>query len=400
MNLMLYHYYDNLFIAFFIIQSTVFITWICFLIYSIKLIKNVPKLSSSKKSRKNSCSYMVSIILPARNEEKYIRKCLDSLVKQEYPNYEIVVINDCSSDNTSHIIKEYVNKTNCKIISIDTKPRPPIWTGKNWACYQGYLHSHGDLFLFTDADTTHSPSTLSLAVNYLLSENLDSLTAIPKILSNDFLTRITLPILWTFSLARYSALKANDPKTKMGYFFGSFFIIKRNVYEMVGTHKSVKEEIVEDGELGRKVKESGFSLKVIHGENLISAIWARDSSSLWHGLRRLLIPLYKKAIVKTTILAALTFILLLFPFIVLPFSTLTVINGKLGISDLTFLLFTIMSIILLILSSVLQLKYTLFENSLYSLAFPLAGSFLFIAFISSIISSGKKNTIEWSDRRY
>ena len=125
MNLMLYHYHDNLFIAFFIIQSIVFVTWTCFLIYSIKLIKNVPKLSSSKKSRKNSCSYMVSIILPARNEEKYIRKCLDSLVKQEYPNYEIVVINDCSSDNTSHIIKEYVNKTNCKIISIDTKPRPP-----------------------------------------------------------------------------------------------------------------------------------------------------------------------------------------------------------------------------------------------------------------------------------
>ena len=60
---------------------------------------------------------MVSIILPARNEEKYIRKCLDSLVKQEYANYEIVVINDCSSDNTSHIIKEYVNKTNCKIIT-------------------------------------------------------------------------------------------------------------------------------------------------------------------------------------------------------------------------------------------------------------------------------------------
>ena len=180
MNLMLYHYYDNLFIAFFIIQSIVFVIWICFLIYSIKLIKNVPKLSSSKKSRKNSCSYMVSIILPARNEEKYIRKCLDSLVKQEYANYEIVVINDCSSDNTSHIIKEYVNKTNCKIISIDTKPRPPLWTGKNWACYQGYLHSHGDLFLFTDADTTHSPSTLSLAVNYLLSENLDSLTAIPN----------------------------------------------------------------------------------------------------------------------------------------------------------------------------------------------------------------------------
>jgi len=398
-NLMMYHYDDDFFIVFFVIQFIVFAAWICFLIYTVKLIKDVPKLSSLK-SVKNTCSLKVSIILPARNEEKYIRKCLDSLVKQEYANYEIVVINDSSSDNTGQIIKEYSNKADCKIISIDTKPRPPGWTGKNWACYQGYLHSKGDLFLFTDADTTHSPLTLSLAMNYLLSENLDSLTAIPKIFSNDFWTRITLPLLWTFSLARYSALKANDPESKIGYFFGSFFIIKRDVYEKVGTHKSVKEEIVEDGELGRKVKENGFGLQVIHGEDLISAIWARDSSSLWHGLRRLLIPIYKKEKIKATILVALTFILLLFPFVMLPFSTLLAINGKYVIPDLTLLPFTIISILLLILSSILQLKYTLFENPLYSLAFPLAGSFLFIAFVSSIICSGKKNTIEWRDRRY
>ena len=395
---MVYYYSSTIFITLFILQGSILFTLIYFLIYSIKSIKKVPKLLPITNLQYISFP-TISIILPARNEEKYIEKCLDSLIKQEYDNYEIVVINDSSSDNTNQIIKRFSITYN-NITHINAQPKPEGWTGKNWACYQGYLQSKGDLFLFTDADTIHHPSAVSLAVTYLLSEKLDTFTAIPQTLANDFWTKSTLPLLWIFSVARFSALKANDPKTKMGYFFGSFFIIKRNVYEMVGTHKSVKEEIVEDGELGRKVKESGFSLKVIHGENLISAIWARDSSSLWHGLRRLLIPLYKKAIVKTTILVALTFILLLFPFIVLPFSTLTVINGKLGISDLTFLLFTIMSIILLILSSVLQLKYTLFENSLYSLAFPLAGSFLFIAFISSIISSGKKNTIEWSDRRY
>jgi hypothetical protein len=85
------------------------------------------------------------------------------------------------------------------------------------------------------------------------------------------------------------------------------------------------------GELGRKVKEKGYNLHVIHGENLIWAIWARDSSSLLHGLRRLLIPLYKKEKIKATILIALTFILLLFPYITLPFSTLLAMNAKLVI---------------------------------------------------------------------
>jgi glycosyltransferase involved in cell wall biosynthesis len=399
MNLLIYPYYDDLFLVLLIIQFIVFVTWICFLIYSIKLIKVVPRLSSSKNI-KNTYSQLVSIILPARNEEKYIRKCLDSLVKQEYGNYEIVIINDSSSDNTGQIIKEYVNKNGCKIISIESKPRPPGWTGKNWACYQGYLHSRGDLFLFTDADTLHSPTIISLAVGYVLSKSLDSLTVMPKILSNDFWTRITLPLLWTFSLARFSALKANDPKTKIGYFFGSFFIIKRNVYEMVGTHKSVKAEIVEDGELGKKVKENGYSLQVIHGEDLISAIWARDSSSLWHGLKRLLIPMYKKEKVKSIILVALTFVLLLFPLVMVAFSSLLAINEKPVMLNLALLSITIVSVLLLILSSILQLKYTLFENPLYSLAFPLAGSFLFIAFVSSIIFSGKKNTIEWRGRKY
>ena len=109
MNLIVYPYYDNLIFVLLIIQFIVFATWIYFFIYSIKLIKVVPRLSSSKNI-KNTYSQLVSIILPARNEEKYIRKCLDSLVKQDYGNYEIVLINDSSSDNTGQIIKEYVNK--------------------------------------------------------------------------------------------------------------------------------------------------------------------------------------------------------------------------------------------------------------------------------------------------
>ena len=234
---------------------------------------------------------LVSIILPARNEGKYIEKCLKSLLSQDYPNCEIIAINDSSSDKTGEIIKKY-SINHSKVIYVETPPIPPGWTGKNWACYQGYLKSRGDLFLFTDADTTISSSTLLLAVNQLLSEKLDSLTAIPKTLANDFWTKVTLPILWTFSVVRFSAIKANNPGTRNGFFYGSFFIITRLAYEMVGTHKSVRDEIAEDAELGRKVKEQGYRVRVVHGEKYIQALWSRNPLDLWHSLVRIMIPLY------------------------------------------------------------------------------------------------------------
>lgn len=398
-------FHNTILIILFIIQAIIFSSWIYFLIYTIKSLKGVPKLLFLK-SYENIVFPKVSVILPARNEQKYIEKCLDSLLKQDYSNYEIVVINDSSSDRTGEIIQKYSTK-NSKIIFINAEAKPEGWTGKNWACYQGYIKSTGQLFLFTDADTTHSSSTISLAVNNLLAKELDALTAIPKILANDFWTKITLPILWTLSISRYSALKANDPKTNVGYFFGSFFIITKKTYEAVGTHKAVKEEIVEDGALGRKVKEQGFKLRVVHGEDHIQAVWARNSSTLWHGLRRLMVPLYKREKIKASLMVVATFLLLIYSLIVLPFSfimaldekdvTLTINNYSL---DLILLFLTIMSILLLIITNVLQLKYTIFQNSLYSLSFPLAGSFVFIAFLSSIINSGKKDVINWRGRRY
>ena len=401
-------YPDTILITLFIVQLSIFFSWIYFLIYSIKSIWQVPKLQSLGNSCTNTISPMVSIILPSRNEEKYIEKCLDSLLEQDYPNYEIIAINDCSTDMTGEIIKRY-SKTHSKIIHVDAETKPKGWTGKNWACYQGYLNSKGSLFLFTDADTTHSASTISLAVTHLVEEGLDALTAIPKILAYDFWTKVTLPVLWTFSLARYSALKANNPKTKVGYFFGSFFIITRKAYEKVGTHKSVRGEIVEDGELGRKVKEQGFSLKVVHGEKHIDAVWARDSSTLWHALRRLMIPLFRKEKIKTSMMVVATFILLLLPLIILPFSAITALNGKEEANSiiinnysisLILIILTIVSILLIIITNVLQLKYSVFQNILYSLSFPLAGSFVFIVSLSSILDNRKENAVNWRDRKY
>ncbi len=389
----------------------IFTAWLYFLIYTIISFRRLPKLESmNQQDAIITDKYpKVSVILPARNEEKYIAKCLDSLLRQSYPNFEIVAINDSSSDRTDEIIQKYHMLNSKVVVTINAEPKPEEgWIGKNWACYQGYLNSTGEILLFTDADTVHSISTISSAVTYLIKQNLDALTAIPRILSEkDIWIKITLPLLWTLSYAKYSALRANNPKSKTGYFFGSFFIITKRTYEAVGTHKAVKSEIVEDGALGRKVKEEKFKLKVVRGERNVEAIWARDFNTLWDGLRRLMIPLYQRERANALLMTISSFLLLLLPFVALPFlllfstTTLFFTDGNYSIYVNDFLLLVdIASISLLFSTSVIQSKYTLFQNMLYSLGSPVAGVIVFFAFTSSILDATKKKAVSWKDRQY
>src|SRR5918996_5854641 len=296
-------------------------TWIYLAAYVVKSLKQTPKLDSYGKSAVNRNFPKVSIILPARNEENYIAKCLDSLINQDYPNFEIIAVNDSSTDRTEVIMQQYAAR-DPRILIVHLVSKPVGWVGKNWACFQGYLRSTGDVLLFTDADTVHLPSTMTLSIKHMIFENLDALTAMPKLLCKDIWTKITLPMLSTFLHSRFSALRVNDRKTKIGYFFGSFFIISRNIYEKVGTHKAVRHEIIEDGALGGKVKEEKFMMKMVRGDNYVEAIWARDFHSLWHGLRRLMIPLYNQKRKRASLMAIAIFFLLFEPFLLLPYSLL------------------------------------------------------------------------------
>ena len=263
--------------------------WIVLIKSMIITFQKTPVLDKFKKIEHDQPK--VSIILPARNEEKFIDKCLNSLVNQDYPNYEIIAINDSSDDSTGEIIKKYA-KEFPNVVSVDAKMKPEGWMGKNWACMEGYKKATGDLLLFTDSDTSHVSSVISLAVSHLLSLKLDALTVIPKMLCLDPITKITLPMISIFLHTRFSALRVNDSTKNTGYFFGSFFIINKTTYDAVGTHEGVKGEIIEDGALGKKVKESGFKMRMVDGRHLVDAVWARDSSTLWNALKRLMIPLY------------------------------------------------------------------------------------------------------------
>ena len=367
-------------------------TWIALIKSMLKTFNESPFLDKFEKKEHEKPK--VSVILPARNEEKFIEKCLNSLVEQDYDNYEIIAINDSSNDSTGNIMKKYSEKFP-KVIFVDAKPKPDGWMGKNWACMEGYQMASGDLLLFTDADTVHTNSVISLAVSHMLSLELDALTVIPRMLCLDRITKITLPMISTFLHTRFSALRVNDTSKNTGYFFGSFFIMKKSTYDSVGTHEGVKRELVEDGALGKKVKESDFKMRMVRGEHLIDAVWARDSFTLWNALKRLMIPLYlQNARIAVASFFGVLFLLFM-PFPILGYSI--IFN-----TDSSLVLFVISCIasLLVYIGGMLDAVKGLDLRLRYSLFAPVGSFIVVCGFLAGLIQAKSKTAVSWRGRTY
>ena len=375
-------------------------TWVYLLLYSIKSFRKSPMLSGAVQKPLNIFP-KVSVIVPGFNEEKYIARCLDSLAEQDYPNFEVIAINDSSTDRTGEIMDQY-SRNNRKLVVIHACPAPKGWVGKNWACYQGYLRSSGDILLFTDADTIHSPQLMTRAITVMMVQRLKALTVVPRLMCNEIWTRITVPMLSIFLHTRFSALRVNDPNTRIGYFFGSFFLITRKTYEKIGTHESVKQELIEDGALGSKVKLGKFEMKMFRGEGEIKAVWARDMKTLWSGLRRLMIPMYSQNKNQTILLTIATFFLLTEPFIILPYSLFLTCYAY-NLENLFFyilILTNLGTVILIIITDAVQLKLGIKERTIYALASPIGGAVISASFISSNLDANKRNAVNWHGRKY
>ena len=370
------------------------IAWI-FLINSMRnSFKKTPYLEIFEKIKHNNPK--VSIILPARNEEDFLASCLDTLANQDYSNYEIIVIDDSSQDNTGNIISDYSKKYS-KIIPVSARPKPEGWMGKNWACVEGYKKSTGELLLFTDADTKHATNVITLAVGHLEWYKLEALTVIPRMITLDFWTRITLPMISTFLHTRFSAIRVNDPSKKTGYFFGSFFLISKNTYEKVGTHEGVKQEIIEDGALGKKVKENGHKMKMVRGEKFIGAIWARDRSTLWNGLKRLMIPL---TLQSQKIAVGIFFAVLFLLFVPFPVFVFSLSFPFESISSSSLIVSSMAASILIYLGGIIEARKGLDLRLSYSLFAPLGSLVVVLAFLSGLLQAKKDSAISWRGRNY
>ena len=262
---------------------------------------------------------------------------------------------------------------------------------------EGYHKAAGELLLFTDADTNHSKNVISLAVAHLNSFDLDALSAIPKMLTLDFWTSVTLPMISTFLHTRFSALNVNNPSKKTGYFFGSFFIMKKETYEKVGMHEGVKNEIIEDGALGKKVKESGYKMKMVRGEHLIEAVWARDKGTLWDALKRLMIPLYLQS---GKIAIGIFFAVLFLLFIPFPILLTSVAIPTESISTKILCITAAIASILIYIGAIIEVKIGIGLKLGYAVFAPLGSIVVVLGFLSGLLQAKRSSSISWRGRKY
>ena len=380
--------------VFTVILLGVFFAWLSLMHSMFQSFTKTPFLD--RFENRSTTTPKVSVILPARNEEDYISKCLETLTAQDYKNFEIIAIDDSSEDKTGEIIEKF-SKRDSKIIHVRAREKPQNWMGKNWACMEGFKKATGEIMLFTDADTKFEKNVITLAVSHLQSENLDALTVIPRLRCIDTITKITLPMLSTFLHSRYSALNVNNPKKKVGYFFGSFFVIKRKVYEGIGTHEKVKQEIIEDGALGKITKESGYALKMVRGEHLIEALYSRSSKEMWNGLKRLMVPLYHQ---NSKSAVGVFFAVLFILFMPIPLLTYAVIAFEPNLSFTTLLISAVISTITIFSASIMETKMGLNLSMINSIFAPVGSIIVVLGFLSGILHANKSTAVSWRGRKY
>jgi len=377
-----------------VILTGVFLTWLSLTHTMYQSFTKTPFLDKFQNT--NKLKPKVSVILPARNEEEYISKCLETLSTQDYENFEIIAIDDSSEDRTGEIIEKFA-KQDSKILHVSAREKPENWMGKNWACMEGFKKATGDLLLFTDADTKFEKNVITLSVDYLQSEKLDALTVIPRLRCIDRITKITLPMLSTFLHSRYSALNVNNPKKEIGYFFGSFFIITREIYEGIGTHEIVKQEIVEDGALGKITKESGGMLKMVRGEHLIEALYSRSPKEMWNGLKRLMVPLYHQS---SSWAVGVFFAVLFILFMPIPLLAYSVIAFDSSLSFTTLFISAMISTITIFLASGMEAKMGLNLSLVNSIFAPLGSIIVVLGFLAGILQANKSTAVSWRGRKY
>jgi cellulose synthase/poly-beta-1,6-N-acetylglucosamine synthase-like glycosyltransferase len=361
----------------------------------------------------------VSIIVPTRNEQDNIERCILSLLAQDYPSFEVIVVDDNSTDKTLRIVQDVKSRVRglredislplhrLKIITVTEKPEK--WTGKTWASEQGYSHSTGKILLFTDADTYYMrKDVISQAVSYMQKENLDVLTGLPLIELRDFWSKITMPLWNHFSILLGANTGAmNNPKSKVAYFMGSFFLIRKKVIEEVESFRSIRNAIQEDRELGMRIKKAGYNMKIVRIDNTVSALWSRDLLTLWHGIGRTFAPLTKWQIYASLIVV---FFMAMLPFLLLPCTFLLGAYMGADISDIfqqqqELEQLTVLSVYLNVIACLMIViavaakdmkKYRIAPA--YSLLSFLGAGFIVISYIANIISLFSRQSISWRGR--
>jgi chlorobactene glucosyltransferase len=257
---------------------------------------------------------LVSVLIPARNEEQNIEKCLDSLRNQDYLNYEILVLDDNSTDNTFAILQR-IAREDKRIRIFSGKPLPDDWFGKPYAMHQLSVEALGEIFIFTDADTIHSPTSISWTVSNMQHSGVDFISGYTKQKLLTFGEAITVPLMYFLTtivvplfLNRY---------TRWSFFsaaIGQFIAVNRNAFEKVGGYTTIRDKPVEDMYLARLFKRRGYQTIFLDLKEQIHCRMYTGYQAALEGIGKNIFVFFGKNSVLLYIVAVLVLAFILLPF--------------------------------------------------------------------------------------
>ncbi len=261
-------------------------------LYEFQALKEIPPIHEQDAP-------FVSICIPARNEEAVIERCVTSALKQDYPTFEVLVLDDNSTDGTSEILEQLSGIiTNLK--HLKGAPKPTEWLGKPWACHQLSKEAKGQIIVFIDADVWLESDAIGKTVSRL--KHRDSITIWPQQHLKSFWENMIIPM---FLYALYTLLPAiyversprwmpNFLRSKLDDKYvaacGQFLAFRRSTYDEIGGHEAVRNEVVEDMALARNLKSAGFLLQMLHGVDAVHCRMYNSHAEIWNGFKKNFLP--------------------------------------------------------------------------------------------------------------
>jgi len=336
---------------------------------------------------------LISILIPARNEAENISRCLKSLLKQDYPNLEIVVLNDNSTDGTSKVVKVIAEKDN-RVRLVEGAPLEDGWIGKNFASHQLAKYAKGEYFIFTDADTLHFPKTVSSAFGALITTKVDALSIYPRQIMVTFAERMTVPII-------NIALQCFIPfilikKSKSPLFstaLGQFMMFKREVYEKIGGYESIKGNMVDDIQISKRVKKAGYKFMIFDGRNTIYCRMYKNLKGVIIGLAKSIYPAFNGNILSLFSFTGLLTATLLIPFTLLPLGAFLF---DWPVAVIRLIIFQIIIVLAIKMIFAIRYKQRMLDILLAPISMAIIDALVFVSFFQAKYGEG----LSWKGRVY
>ena len=363
-------------------------------IFALNLILNLRTLKTPRRGSKiPEPAPFISVLIPARDEEANIEACLESLQKQDYPDFEILVLDDNSSDFTADIVSR-VAATDERVRLIRGERLPEGWAGKPFACYQLAKSAGGSWLLFVDADTTHASHMLRSVLALALELRASLLSGFPRQLATSLVQKVAMPVLYFIIMSWLPLWWLQRSKRPMpSLAIGQFLLFPKEEYWRIGGHRAVSSKILEDVWLGVEVTQHGGRHVAVNLSPVVSCNMYQNVGAMWEGFIK-----WMYSVAALSPVALIGLMVAGYVFFLAPFYWLW--NGLFAAgAQANWLLIVVVQVTMILLMRWLVDNHFK-EPAVSAFLHPIGFSFLFLtaAYASARQAIGKG--ISWKDRLY